>query len=75
MGERFSLLKLARVVKGFSQYEVEVETGIRQNILSLYERRLRTPSVQEKEALARLYGYSQTKLFPSGKQENGSEDD
>jgi transcriptional regulator with XRE-family HTH domain len=71
MGD-FSVLKLARVVKGFSQYDVEAETGIRQSQLSLLERGFRVPSEQEKKALAALYKISEENLFPKPARDEAS---
>jgi transcriptional regulator with XRE-family HTH domain len=47
--------KLARLEKGLSQYQVEARTGIRQNLVSLYEREIRTPPEAHKQALSKLY--------------------
>lgn len=49
-------LKLARLQMGLSQYDVEVSTGIRQVYISLYEREVKEPKPEHKEALAKLYG-------------------
>jgi transcriptional regulator with XRE-family HTH domain len=57
--------KLARLEKGLSQYEVEAKTGIRQNLVSLYEREIRTPSEAHKQALSELYDKPAEKLWNS----------
>jgi DNA-binding XRE family transcriptional regulator len=41
---------------GKTQWEVTKETGIPQTVISLYERELKEPKPEHKEALARLYG-------------------
>jgi transcriptional regulator with XRE-family HTH domain len=49
-------VRLARLEKGFSQYDVTKETGIPQSTLSLYEREYVEPKTEHKKALAELYG-------------------
>lgn len=49
-------LKLARLERGLSQWHVSQETNIHQSLISLYERKLREPSKEHKEILAKLYG-------------------
>ena len=49
-------LKLARLEKGLSQWQVSRETGISQSTMSLYEQEYREPKPKHKEALANLYG-------------------
>ena len=56
-------LKLARLEVGMSQWHVAKETGIAQTLLSLYERELKKPNENHKEALARLYGKRVEKLW------------
>ena len=49
-------LKLARLEVGKSQWDVAKDTGIAQTLISLYERELKEPKQQHREALAELYG-------------------
>ena len=44
-------LKLARLHTGKSQWHVAKETGIPQTVVSLYERELKEPKPEHKEAL------------------------
>ena len=56
-------LKLARLEVGKSQWHVAKETGIAQTLVSLYERELKKPSENHKEALAKLYGKKVEELW------------
>ena len=56
-------LRLARIKAGYSQYEVERETGIHQPVLSQYELGTRDPKDEQKKQLAHLYGTSTDELF------------
>jgi putative transcriptional regulator len=47
---------LARLEKGYSQWEVAKQTGISQTMISLYEREYVKPGDLNKAKLARLYG-------------------
>ena len=49
-------LKLARLEKSLSQWQVSRETGISQSTISLYEQEYREPKPEHKETLAKLYG-------------------
>ncbi len=53
---KLTTLRLTRLQEGLSQHEVETKTGIHQALLSLYERKLRTPSDAHKKAISKLYG-------------------
>jgi len=48
--------KLARLEAGLTQWDVAKETGIAQTLISLYERKMKEPSQQHKEALSKCYG-------------------
>lgn len=63
MEPKLSLLKLARLEKGLSQWHVSKETGISQSLVSLYKRDLVEPNRAHKEALASLYGRSMKELW------------
>jgi transcriptional regulator with XRE-family HTH domain len=56
-------LRLARLEKGLSQWQVSRETGISQSTISLYEQEYREPKPEHKEALARLYGKEVEELW------------
>jgi transcriptional regulator with XRE-family HTH domain len=56
MLSKLTPLKLARLERGFSQWDVAKATGIAQTLISLYEREVKEPSEQHKETLAKLYG-------------------
>ena len=60
---RLTTLRLTRLQEGLSQHEVEMKTGIHQALLSLYERKLRTPSDAHKKALAEFYGKKVEQLW------------
>jgi len=49
-------LKLARLKRGLSQWDVAKKTGISQTMISLYEREYREPSSWHRAKLAKLYG-------------------
>jgi transcriptional regulator with XRE-family HTH domain len=49
-------LKLARLKKGLSQWDVSKRTGVSQTMVSLYEREYLEPKSEHKEILAKLYG-------------------
>jgi transcriptional regulator with XRE-family HTH domain len=53
---RLNPLKLARLEKGLSQWQVSIATGISQSTISLYEQEYRKPKPEHKEALAKAYG-------------------
>ena len=56
-------LRLARLEAGKSQWEVTMETGIAQTLISLYEREYREPGPEHKKTLAKLYGKSVKELW------------
>ena len=56
-------LKLARLHTGKSQWDVAKETGIPQTVVSLYERELKDPKPEHKEALAEAYGKQVEELW------------
>lgn len=51
-------IKLARIMREFTQLKVQMETGISQSVLSKYERGDLTPTSENLIILARLYGTS-----------------
>jgi transcriptional regulator with XRE-family HTH domain len=53
---RLTPLKLARLKKGLSQWDVSKRTGVSQTMVSLYEREYLEPKSEHKVALAKLYG-------------------
>jgi transcriptional regulator with XRE-family HTH domain len=60
---KLNSLKLARLGKGLSQWQVSRETGISQSTISLYEQEYREPKPAHKEALAKLYGKEVEELW------------
>lgn len=60
-----SPLRMARLQVGKSQWHVAKETGISQSLVSLYERGLREPKPEHKEALAKLYGNKVQEIWKS----------
>jgi DNA-binding XRE family transcriptional regulator len=60
---KLTRLKLARLHTGKSQWDVAKETGIPQTVISLYERELKEPKPDHKEALARLYSKEVEELW------------
>jgi len=56
-------LRLARLEVGISQWEVAKKTGIAQSLISLYERQLKDPKPEHKEALAKCYGKNLEELW------------
>ena len=56
-------LRLARLKKGLSQWDVAKRTGISQTVISLYEREYVKPSDLNKAKLAKLYGRKIEKLW------------
>lgn len=60
---RLNCLRLARLQAGKSQYEVALETGVSQTLISLYERELREPKGAHLDALAQCYGKSPEELL------------
>jgi transcriptional regulator with XRE-family HTH domain len=59
-----SRLRMARLLAGLSQGEVEASTGIWQPTLSLYERNLRPVPKDLRKKLAALYQEDEALLFP-----------
>jgi DNA-binding XRE family transcriptional regulator len=55
MLSKLTPLKLARLERGFSQWDVAKATGIAQTLISLYEREFKEPSEEHKKTLAKLY--------------------
>ncbi len=51
-------IKLARIMREFTQLKVQMETGISQSVLSKYERGDLNPTSENLIILARLYGTS-----------------
>jgi transcriptional regulator with XRE-family HTH domain len=62
MQRKVSKLKLARVMAGLTQLEVEAETGIVQTIVSRLERGLKEPNEAQLVTLANLYGVDPSEL-------------
>ena len=56
-------LKVARLEKGLSQWEVARETGIHQSTISVYEKGYKDPKPEHKETLAKLYGKKVEELW------------
>ena len=52
---KLNSLKLARLERGLSQWDVAKRTGISQTMISLYEREYREPNDWYKAQLAKLY--------------------
>ena len=50
-----SNLKMARLERGLTQWEVANATGIHQTYISLYENKLKGATYQHKKTLAKLY--------------------
>ena len=48
-------LKMARLERGLTQWEVANATGIHQTYISLYENKLKDATYKHKKALAKLY--------------------
>ena len=53
---KLNSLRMARLKEGKSQYEVALQTGISQSLLSLYERDLKDPKDDHIRKLALCYG-------------------
>lgn len=51
-------IKLARIMREFTQLKVQMETGISQSVLSKYERGDLNPTSENLILLAKLYGTS-----------------
>lgn len=64
-------LKKARENTGFSQYDIERETGIKRSTLASYEVGRTQPDIETLGILAEFYGVSIDWLFGIGKS-NGS---
>jgi len=60
-----SLLRLARLDKGLTQFLLARETGIPASRLSLMERDQLNPKEKEKQVLARVLGRRVDELFPT----------
>jgi transcriptional regulator with XRE-family HTH domain len=58
-------LRLARLEKGLSQWDVAKQTGISQTMISLYEREYVEPNDLYKAKLAKLYGNKAQELWKS----------
>lgn len=56
-------LRLARLEKGLSQWEVSKRTGISQTMISLYEREYVVPNELYKAKLAKLYDKKVAELW------------
>lgn len=63
MLSKLTPLKLARLGKGLSQWDVAQETGIAQTLVSLYEREVKEPKPEHREILAKLYGWKVEDLW------------
>ncbi len=57
-------IKFYRKMKDWSQYHLEKETKIQQNIISLYERDLRLPHPLHLTALCEALGVTKDELYP-----------
>ena len=60
---KLNSLRMARLKAGKSQYEVAVQTGISQSLISLYERDLKAPKVGHLQKLALCYGINGENLL------------
>jgi transcriptional regulator with XRE-family HTH domain len=60
---KLTLVKLARLEQGLSQWDVAKATGIAQTLISLYEREVKNPKPEHKKALSRLYGKKVEELW------------
>jgi len=56
-------LRLARLERGLSQWDVAKRTGISQTMISLYEREYRNPNDWHMAQLAKLYGKKVKELW------------
>ena len=50
-------LRQARAYEGKRQCKLELETGIKQSVISLFENGYRKPSAEQKKKLAEALGY------------------
>lgn len=57
-------IKIKRVIRGLTQYDLMAETGIPQSRLSLIERGYIIPKDEEKTKLAQCLGCKEKDLFP-----------
>ena len=55
MLKKLDVLRLARLKSGKCQHAAALETGIHQSKISLFERGLKEPSLEELEALQKCY--------------------
>lgn len=67
-----SKMKIERITRGITQYDIEQKTGIRQNVVSLIERGYKEPSSEQIKAIARAIGVPREELFPAAVAEVGS---
>ena len=58
-----SKMKIERITRGITQYDIEQKTGIRQNVVSLIERGYKEPSTEEVKAIARAIGVPEDSIF------------
>jgi transcriptional regulator with XRE-family HTH domain len=65
MSSKLNPLKLTRMEKGLSQWEIAKETGIHQSTISLYERGYKDPKPEHKEILAKALGKEVRELWKS----------
>jgi len=59
----YSNLRVERFKQGVSQYKLEKDSGIKQSVLSLYERGLRFPTEKHRKRIAKALGCNPDKLF------------
>ena len=59
-----SNLKRIRLLQGKTQYDLMLETGIDQGLISLFENSYKKPSEIQKKNLAKALSLSKKELFP-----------
>ena len=59
-------LKILRLERGLSLFDVGKSVDIRDNMLSTYERRRNTVYPKHRRALAEFYGVAEDELFEDG---------
>ena len=59
-----SNLKRIRLLQGKTQYDLMLETGIDQGLISLFENSYKKPSESQKKNLAKALKLSKKELFP-----------
>lgn len=62
-------LKVARVLKGITQFDLRIATGFSQTMISYWERGLLQPTADQKRKLASALGLDIKEVFPQEKGE------